>query len=114
VLGCKVTKDIEVHHIRALNRKVNNNGVKSILNMEGKRVTGLPAVLSMLRRKQLPLCSNHHLEFKKGIYSQLDYEKLSTVLNHNSRSFPLPMPKNSDFLPILRDEDFTVEKKAKK
>jgi len=114
VLGCDVTKNIEVHHIRALKRKIDNNGVKSIVNMQGKRVTGLTAVLSMLRRKQLPLCSNHHLEFEKGIYSQLDYEKLSTVLNHNSRAFPLPMPKNSDFLPILKGECYTVEKKSKK
>lgn len=93
---------------------MDNNGVKSILNMEGKRVTRLPAVLSMFRRKQLPLCSNHHLEFEKGIYSQLDYDKLSTVLNRNSKSFPLSMPKNSDFIPILRGENFTVEKKAEK
>lgn len=29
-------------------------------------------MLSAMRRKQLPLCKHHHLEFEKGIFSTID------------------------------------------
>jgi len=74
-------------------------------------VSGLRAVLTTLRRKQIPLCSKHHLEFEKGHYSQLDYESLREVMARNNQAFPLPVPTNKDFLPILDGKDFTVEKK---
>lgn len=115
VMGCSETENIEVHHIRALKRKINSNGIMSVINKKGKRVSGIAAVLTTVRRKQLPLCAKHHLEFEKGNYSQLDYGKLTKVLNsNNSEAFALPIPKEYDFLPILKGEDFTMENKIKK
>jgi hypothetical protein len=62
VKGCEATENIQVHHIKALQRSTSNkDGTKSFLDIKGKRVSGIPAVLTMLRRKQLPLCSKHHL-----------------------------------------------------
>lgn len=114
-MGCSETENIEVHHIRALKRKINSNGIMSIINKKGKRVSGIAAVLTTVRRKQLPLCAKHHLEFEKGNYSQLDYGKLTKVLNsNNSEACALPIPKEYDFLPILKGENFTMENKIKK
>jgi hypothetical protein len=79
VLNCSETNNIEVHHIRALERHVNKDGVRTVVNKQGKRVKRLAAELISLNRKQIPLCSKHHLEFEKGIFSQLDYAKLSAV-----------------------------------
>jgi hypothetical protein len=84
----------------------------SVLDRKGKRVKGLPAVLTALNRKQLPLCHEHHLDFEMGRYHPLDYSKLSTVLNRNSQRFRLPMPKDSDFKPIFDGLDYTTQKKS--
>jgi len=111
VLNCKETNDIEVHHVRALERNVNKDGIRSVVDIKGTRVKGLPAVLTAINRKQMPLCTKHHLEFERGEYSQLDYVKLSAVLNRNSTKFPLPVPKDSDFIPILKGDVFSFEEK---
>jgi retron-type reverse transcriptase len=108
--GCSVTdclesENIEVHHIRRLYRKVNNDGIISVLDMKGNRVTGLAAVLTSINRKQIPLCRKHHLEFESGVFSPLDYSKLNKVLLN------IPKPKLGDFKPIFDGEDYTTEKK---
>ncbi len=112
VEGCNVTDNIEVHHIAKLHRRVHKDGKISVLDRKGKRVKGLPAVLTALNRKQLPLCHEHHLDFEMGRYHPLDYSKLSTVLNRNSQRFRLPMPKDGDFKPIFDGLDYTTQKKS--
>ncbi len=52
-------RDIEVHHIRALERSKAGYTVESI-SSKGKRVTGFSKVESALKRKQIPLCREHH------------------------------------------------------
>jgi len=59
--GCNETESIEVHHIVRLHRKVDSDGDTSVIDRKGKRVRGLLAILTMLNRKQLPLCRKHHL-----------------------------------------------------
>ena len=111
VEGCNVTDNIKIHHINKLHRRIHKYGKISVLDRKGKRVKGLPAVLTALNRKQLPLCHQHHLDFEKGRYHPLDYSKLSTVFNRNSQRFRLPMPKDGDFKPIFEGLDYTIQKK---
>lgn len=105
VAGCLESENIEVHHIRRLHRKINKNGIISVLDIKGKRVTGLAAVLTSINRKQIPLCRKHHLEFESGVFSPLDYSKLNKVLLN------IPKPKLGDFKPIFDGEDYTTEEK---
>lgn len=83
-----------------------------MLDRKGRRVKGLPAVLTSINRKQLPLCHKHHLDFEAGKYHPLDYSKLNSVLNRNSKQFRLPMPKDGDFKPIFDGLDYTTQKKS--
>ena len=46
----------------------------------GKLVTGLPAILSAINRKQIPLCRFHHHEIEKGQYYPMDPDFLKEVL----------------------------------
>lgn len=55
------------------------DGSTFVIDRKGRRVKDLPAILTMLNRKQLPLCRKHHLEFEKGIFSNLDTGKLKPV-----------------------------------
>ena len=71
VKGCS-NLDIEIHHERKLQRKVEKDGKISVLSKSGRRVTGLGALMSAVRRKQLPLCTEHHAQFEKGVYSELE------------------------------------------
>jgi len=80
VYGC-TNSDIEIHHVKKLNRKVSNSGMVTVLNKKGKRVKGLPAILTAINRKQLPLCKKHHLEFETGKYSVLDDKYMSSLYN---------------------------------
>ena len=48
-------------------------GKFSVLDRKGRRVKGLPAVLTSINRKQLLLCHEHHLDFESGKYHPLDY-----------------------------------------
>jgi hypothetical protein len=104
VEGCNENESIEVHHIARLHRKVNFDGSTSVIDRKGKRVKGLPAILTMLNRKQLPLCRKHHLEFEKGIFSNLDTGKLKSILGK------VPAPKNSDFKPVFAGDPYSIDK----
>ena len=75
----------------------------SVINTQSKRVRGLPAVMTSLHRKQLPLCRKHHLEFEVGKFSPLDCSKLSSVLGK------IPKLKNSDFESIFKGNDFSLD-----
>lgn len=46
----------------------------------GRRVKGLTALMSAMRRKLVPLCKNHHDEFDKGKYSDIDTNYLKESL----------------------------------
>lgn len=89
VKDCNNT-DIEIHHIARLHRTVKNNGLRTVLDRKGRRVSGIQAIMTSVRRKQFPLCKAHHLEFEKGIFSELDYNKLNNVLNKKGKSFSFP------------------------
>jgi len=53
-------KDVSMHHIRSLNRKVLGYIVTSVTTKKNKRSTGLSKIESALNRKQIPLCKEHH------------------------------------------------------
>lgn len=89
--------------MRRLHRKVEKDGMISVINIQGKRVRGLAAVMTSMHRKQLPLCCKHHLEFEAGKFSPLDYSKLSSVLGK------IPKPKDSYFEPIFKGNDFCLD-----
>jgi len=80
VSGCQNT-DIEIHHIKKLGRRIDSNGKINVLTSNNKRLYGISAVLSAVNRKQIPLCSLHHLEFEAGEYSSLDKEFFKKVYN---------------------------------
>jgi retron-type reverse transcriptase len=102
VEDCNETDSIEVHNIVRLHRKVHSDGSTSVIDRKGSK--GLPAILTMLNRKQLPLCKKHHLEFEKGIFSNLDTGKLKSVLGK------VPTPKDSDFKPVFAGDPYSTEK----
>lgn len=105
VTDCLELENIKIYHIKRLHRKVNKDGIISVLDMKGNRVTGLAAVLTSINRKQIPLCRKHYLEFESGVFSPLDYSKLNKVFSN------IPKPKLGDFKPIFDGEDYTIEKK---
>lgn len=94
VLGCNETNGIEVHHINRLHRKVEHDGKISVLDLKGKRVTGLPAILTITQRKQIPLCKVHHLEFEKGYLSSLNPSKLDNMHSSSSKKFMIKISGN--------------------
>jgi retron-type reverse transcriptase len=96
VRNCNNT-DIEIHHMARLHRTIEKNGMRSVVDKKGRRVSGINAILTSIRRKQLPLCKVHHLEFEKGKFSDLDYSKLNDVLNKSKNAFSFP----SDFKSIF-------------
>lgn len=57
VENCKNT-DIEIHHVRALKTRINENNL-SVINMKGKRVSGWKAYMISKNRKQIALCCSH-------------------------------------------------------
>jgi retron-type reverse transcriptase len=81
VLGCAATQDIQIHHVRKLARKIKDDEETTILNKDGRRVRGRTAMLSSIKRKQMPLCREHHLQFEKGKYSPLDVDYLKSLYN---------------------------------
>jgi hypothetical protein len=80
VLGCSNT-DIQIHHVRKLHRKHFGENKFTIVNKHGRRIQGFSALLSTITRKQLPLCTKHHLEFEKGNFSNLDRVFLKNLYN---------------------------------
>jgi hypothetical protein len=111
VTDCYETEGIEVYHVCRLHRRVNKNVMISVLSCDGKRVTGLAAVLTLLNRKQILLCQKHHLDLEAGRFHQLDYSKINSVLNRNSSTFKIFMLKNGDFQPIFDGKGYTFHKK---
>lgn len=73
-----------------LHRSEKTMGVRTVLYRKGRRVKGIQAFLTSINRKQLPLCKAHHLEFEKGIFSDLDYTRLNDLLNKKGKSFYFP------------------------
>ena len=73
VKGC-TSNEIEVHHVRALERQTMGYTVVSVKNNKGKRVKGLNKVESSLKRKQIPLCRKHHRDWHKGVISSGDLD----------------------------------------
>ena len=53
----------------------------TIVNKHGRRIQGLAALASAMNRKQLPLCSIHHTEFKNYIFSDLEETFLKSIYN---------------------------------
>lgn len=80
VANCLNT-NIEVHHVKKLGRRIDVNGKISVFTSNNKRLYGMSAILSAVNRKQLPLCSLHHLEFEVGKYSPLDVHYFKKVYN---------------------------------
>ena len=63
VKGCRNT-DIEIHHLRKLiKRTEEGEGFTVITAGKAKRITGVLALQSALKRKQIPLCREHHREW---------------------------------------------------
>ena len=73
VKGC-TSNEIEVHHVRALERQTMGYTVVSVKSKKGKRVKGLSKVESSLKRKQIPLCRRHHQDWHKGAISSSDLD----------------------------------------
>lgn len=73
--------DIEIHHVKKLGRRIDRNGKITVLTSNNKRLSGISAILSAVNRKQIPLCSRHHLEFEVGKYSPLDVDFLKKIYN---------------------------------
>lgn len=80
VLGCQ-HKDIQIHHERRLHRKKLREDKFTIVNKHGRKIQGLAALMSAINRKQLPLCTKHHIEFEKGVFSNLDKTFLKSIYN---------------------------------
>jgi hypothetical protein len=70
VIGC-TNKDIEVHHVRALQRVKHGYLVESIKSKD-KSLRGSSKIESALNRKQIPLCREHHAQWPKLDKSQID------------------------------------------
>lgn len=83
VLGCN-KDNVQIHHVRKLARKLTikegGGTVTSILGKTGRRLKGFPALMSALNRKQLPLCPEHHHQFEKGTFSEIDTEYVQELL----------------------------------
>jgi hypothetical protein len=73
--------DIEIHHVTKLGRRIDCNGKITVLTSNNKRLSGISAILSAVSRKQISLCSHHHLEFEVGRYSPLDVDFLKKIYN---------------------------------
>ena len=53
--------DIEIHHIRKLYKRTREGeGFSVIVKGKTQRITGQLAIESALKRKQIPLCKEHH------------------------------------------------------
>ena len=51
------------------------------LTSNNKRLFGISAILSVVNRKQIPLCSFHHLKFETGNYNSLDIDLFKKIYN---------------------------------
>ena len=54
-------QDIEIHHIRQLHKRTSPGETFTVITAgKSKKVSGLLAIQSALKRKQIPLCKEHH------------------------------------------------------
>ena len=104
VKGCN-NNDIEIHHMDRLKRTIKKNGMKAVVDKKGRTVTGIQAILTSIRRKQLPLCKSHHLEFESGKFSDLDHTKFNEVLNRNKGAFLFP----NDFKSVFEGKPYVMK-----
>lgn len=77
VLNCE-NKDIKIHHLKKLHKKIDIDGKTTLLDQNNIRVTGIAAYLTAINRKQLPLCKKHNLEFENNKFSELDQDFLAS------------------------------------
>lgn len=104
VRGCH-NNNIEIHHMDKLRRTVEKNGMRTVVDKKSRTIIGIHAILTSVKRKQLPLCKSHHLEFESGKFSDLDYTKLNEVLNRNKRVFSFP----SDFKSVFEGKPYKMK-----
>lgn len=77
VKGC-TNKNIEIHHIRALQRVKHGYRIESIKS-KNKSLKGSSKIESALNRKQIPLCRHHHTNWHTVNKSQIDTFYLKNV-----------------------------------
>lgn len=65
---CGNPDDIEMHHVKHLRK----GGVRS---------TGFTALMSMLNRKQIPVCKGCHVKIHKGLYNDMKLNELHVKKN---------------------------------
>jgi retron-type reverse transcriptase len=82
VIGC-LNNDIEVHHVRKLERQIKGYLVVSVKNKKEITKKPLQTIESALTRKQIPLCRSHHLELHAGKLDSrtLDKEYINAKVN---------------------------------
>ena len=92
VIGC-TNKDIEVHHVRALQRVKHGYLVESIKS-KNKSLRGSSKIESALNRKQIPLCREHHAQWPKLDKSQIDESylrnKVEPLISASKEAGPSP------------------------
>ena len=108
VINCSEFENIEVYYAKHLHRKINKNGIVSIVDIKGDRVVGLSAILASINRKQIPLCRKHCLKFESGLFFPLNFSKLNKTLSNITK------PKQGDFKSIFNGEDHVIDKKENK
>lgn len=64
VKGCSNTDDIQIHHIRHLQR--NNSQNFTIIQGRKKKLKSWEAISAAQKAKQLPLCGKHHNLLHQG------------------------------------------------
>lgn len=80
VINC-TNLDIEVHHVRALERVKYGYLVQSIKS-KNKNLRGLSKIKSALNRKQIPLCREHHAQWPKLDKYQIDKSYVKKVVEY--------------------------------
>jgi Type II intron maturase len=73
--------DVEIYHVKKLQRKIEKDGRISILDFKGNSVRGITAILSASNRKQLPLCRQHYVEFESGQFTKMNSLFLKKIYN---------------------------------
>jgi hypothetical protein len=89
IKGC-TKNSVKIFHLRAFYKKISPNTIIASMKIHTKKIHGAKIVEYALRKKQIPLCRNHHL----AIYAnQLFIEDIQM----NSKSFKL---LNSNMLSV--------------
>lgn len=80
VEGC-TDLNIKIHRIEKLYRRKEKDGKIAVFDFKGARVKGLAAILTVLNRKQIPFCQQHHYAFEVGKFLKLDRLFLKEIYN---------------------------------